>query len=90
MRLDLDDPATLSAARIVLAQHAHDLLRDLRQLRSEEIEEVTTFALAIQVRAFKGDAAEVMEWLAQLAPLRTAYQIRARVQKMQRAPGGQA
>jgi hypothetical protein len=88
LNIDLSTPEALNAARLVLARHAHDLLRDLRAVG--ETGEVLHLAFGVQAVAMIVSADDCRSFLAVLAPLRATYQIRARVQAMQRIPGGAA
>lgn len=88
LNIDLSTPEALNAARLVLAQHAYDLLRDLRAVG--ETGEVRDFVFGVQAVAMGLDADDCRSFLAVLAPLRATYQIRARVHLQTRAPGGQA
>lgn len=87
LNIDLSTPEALSAARVILAQHAHDLIQLTRALG--ETGEVRDFVLGVAAIATVVSDDDCRSFLAVVAPLRATYQIRARVQAMQRTPGGQ-
>lgn len=88
LNIDLSAPEALAAARSILAQHAHELLRNLCTIG--ESGEVAIFVHGAYIDAPSASADDCRSLLALLGPMRAAYEIRARVHLQTRAPGGQA